>query len=125
MISGSCSPVTAAQIEFALACGFGDVPIDTEPLLNGSESNEPIKNASEEATAHLAAGRNVVVHTSRGSSDPRMSELARVGPPKYLAQRSVECWPHARRKADCVGYVLPAEIPQVMWPERSASILWK
>ena len=73
VISGSCSPVTAAQIEFALASGFGDVAIDTEPLLNGSESNEPINNASEEAIAHLAAGRSVVVHTHRGSEDARVA----------------------------------------------------
>jgi uncharacterized protein YgbK (DUF1537 family) len=67
VLSGSCSPVTAAQIEFALAHGFGNVPIDSERLLGGRDLEQPIAEASEQAMLHLAAGRSVIVHTHPGS----------------------------------------------------------
>jgi uncharacterized protein YgbK (DUF1537 family) len=73
VLSGSCSPVTTAQIEFALAHGFGNVPLDTDRLLNGGESEQPIDKASEEAMLHLAAGRSVVVHTHPGLAAPSVT----------------------------------------------------
>jgi uncharacterized protein YgbK (DUF1537 family) len=72
VLSGSCSPVTAAQIEYAIASGFANVPIDTARLLDGRETEQPIANATEQAMLHLAAGRSVVVHTHPGLALPRV-----------------------------------------------------
>jgi uncharacterized protein YgbK (DUF1537 family) len=77
VISGSCSPVTAAQIDCALASGFGDVPIDTARLLQGADMEQVIAPCCREAVSQLAAGRSVVVHTSRGPNDPRLAPLSR------------------------------------------------
>jgi uncharacterized protein YgbK (DUF1537 family) len=68
VISGSCSPVTARQIDWALANGFVGVAFGP---------NEPIATASASAVKALKAGSNVVVYTSRGPADrePLPSEL--------------------------------------------------
>jgi uncharacterized protein YgbK (DUF1537 family) len=73
VISGSCSPVTAAQIEFALAHGFGNVTLDSDRLLNGRESELSIAKSSAEAAAYLNSGRSVVVHTNPNSAAPRVT----------------------------------------------------
>jgi uncharacterized protein YgbK (DUF1537 family) len=73
VLSGSCSPVTAGQIEYALASGFGNVPIDTDRLLDGRETEQSIATAGEHAMLHLDAGRSVVVHTHPELGSARVS----------------------------------------------------
>jgi 3-oxoisoapionate kinase len=68
-VSASASSTTAAQIGDAMAHGWADVPVPVE-LLN---SDDPGLTAAveEHTAAALSAGRDVVVHTTRGSEDPR------------------------------------------------------
>jgi uncharacterized protein YgbK (DUF1537 family) len=74
VISGSCSPVTAGQIEHAFASGFGDVPIDPYNLLRGDQTdNVVVTEATARAMSHLSAGRSVIVHTSRRPDDSRLA----------------------------------------------------
>jgi uncharacterized protein YgbK (DUF1537 family) len=73
VISGSCSPVTAAQIEFALASGFGNVPLDIDRCLDGRDAEQTIGKTSQDAMLHLAAGRSVVVHTHPELTAPRLT----------------------------------------------------
>jgi uncharacterized protein YgbK (DUF1537 family) len=73
MISGSCSPVTARQIDGAIAHGAADVPLDTPGLLNSSQLGADVRSTADEIVKHFAAGRSVVVHTSRGPDDPRIA----------------------------------------------------
>lgn len=58
VVSGSCSPVTAGQIDWALANGFVGVPLDAGTLML-----EPAIAAARDA---LRAGRSLVVYTARG-----------------------------------------------------------
>ena len=58
VVSGSCSPVTAGQIDWALAHGFTGIAFD--PMGDPGD-------ATEAACAALRAGRNAVVFTSRGA----------------------------------------------------------
>src|SRR6185369_16471677 len=68
-VSASASSTTAAQIGDALAHDWADVPVPVE-LLNSADPG--LTAAVEEHTAAaLSAGRDVVVHTTRGSEDPR------------------------------------------------------
>jgi uncharacterized protein YgbK (DUF1537 family) len=68
-VSASASSTTAAQIGDAMAHGWADVPVPAE-LLNDDDPG--LTAAVEEDTAAaLSAGRDVVVHTTRGSEDPR------------------------------------------------------
>lgn len=68
-VSASASSTTAAQIGDAMAHGWADVPVPVE-LINNDDAG--LAAAVEEHTAAaLSAGLDVVVHTTRGSEDPR------------------------------------------------------
>ncbi len=70
VVSGSCSPVTAGQIEWARANGFEAVPLPT----SGSEQHGGL----DAIVAALRLGRNVVAYTSLGQSDGEVP-AARLG----------------------------------------------
>ena len=73
VVSGSCSPVTATQIQQAEADGWQSLAADpqrlAEPATRGYEC-ERIEVAAIEA---LNAGRSVVVHTACGPDDLRVA----------------------------------------------------
>lgn len=77
VLSGSCSALSAAQIDWAIAHGFEGVRVDESGLSGDSEA------AALEAKmlAALAAGRSVVMYTAKGPDDARAAlpaaELAR------------------------------------------------
>jgi uncharacterized protein YgbK (DUF1537 family) len=77
-VSASASATTAAQLADAIDNGWADVAVPAE-LLDG---HDPALLASVEqrTTAALAAGRDVVVHTTRGTDDPRYTASRRVDP---------------------------------------------
>jgi uncharacterized protein YgbK (DUF1537 family) len=66
ILSGSCSPVTAGQIQWALANGFHGIAINPARLLH------PITGAAEQAsilsaaTASLSAGNSTILYTALG-----------------------------------------------------------
>ena len=67
--SGSCSPVTSEQIAWALKHGFLEVALDAAALAKGKTSTKEIKRAADVASAWLAAGRSVIVHSTKSGSD--------------------------------------------------------
>jgi len=75
VVSGSCSPVNAAQIDRAEAEGFDVIPLD--PVETGWES--ALEIATEAALAALGAGRSPLVATARGTSDPEVRDGGRIG----------------------------------------------
>lgn len=64
VMSGSCSPVTAAQIAAARRDGFRTVQADVGALLEGSLAEEG--RLAEAAVQGLEAGGRVVVHSAEG-----------------------------------------------------------
>lgn len=76
VVSGSCSPVTGAQIRSAVAAGFADVALDPLALLAEGPDGPEATTAIESAARLLAAGRSVVVHSSTGPDDPREAAVA-------------------------------------------------
>lgn len=83
VLSGSCSPVTAAQIDHALTSGFTEVALDPPALLEAATRPGEVARVAERCAASLERGRPVVVHSSRGPDDPRqqlvLEQLARDG----------------------------------------------
>jgi uncharacterized protein YgbK (DUF1537 family) len=75
VLSGSCSPVTAAQIKVAVRNGFTEVALDTAGLARASAAVE--ENVVKTVARHLQTGRSVVVHSSCGPDDPRVVALKR------------------------------------------------
>ncbi len=84
--SGSCSPVTTAQITWALAHGFAEVRLDTAALAAGSNANAVVKKAAAAAAAHLRAGRSVIVHTGRKDSAARIAGSIRGGSARVFGE---------------------------------------
>ncbi|TWT86003.1 hypothetical protein Pla123a_08110 [Posidoniimonas polymericola] len=77
VIAGSCSPVTAEQIDHALGNGFVDAPLDAGALLAETGGAAVIATCLRSVHTALVAGRSVIVHSSRGADDPRRAETAR------------------------------------------------
>lgn len=69
VLSGSVSPVTASQIEFALENGFREVEVSPEFLY---EEEPDISFYTDKISALLNEGHSVILHTSRGPEDPRL-----------------------------------------------------
>jgi 3-oxoisoapionate kinase len=72
VVSGSASPVTDVQIGCAVSDGYRELIADTRKLVDGPE--EERRRLVAEAVDALRSGASVVVHTARGSADPRIGE---------------------------------------------------
>ncbi|MCL4068357.1 hypothetical protein M3484_17465 [Pseudomonas sp. GX19020] len=73
VVSGSVSPITAAQIQWARANGFTTFVLDAAALCRGEDVVTPLRAA---ALAALQAGQDVLVHTAEGPEDPCVAALA-------------------------------------------------
>jgi 3-oxoisoapionate kinase len=71
--SGSCSPVTARQIAWAVEHDFAEIPLDAPQLLASSISAAQLADITFRITAEYDRGRSVIVHTSRGMRDPNLA----------------------------------------------------
>jgi 3-oxoisoapionate kinase len=71
VVSGSCSPVTAGQIAYALGAGFKEVALDTVALATTEDNSLLIKSYILKTIDYIENGDSVIVHTSSGDSDPR------------------------------------------------------
>ena len=65
VVSGSCSPSTARQIEHALAQGFEGVAIDPRTLM-AAGSDADLAPLISEGLAPLRAGKSVILYTAMG-----------------------------------------------------------
>lgn len=67
VVSGSVSPVTAAQIDWAEQHGFACIPLDPAQMDEG--------RAVAAAVSALDQGRDPLIHTARGPDDPAIRPL--------------------------------------------------
>lgn len=92
VVSGSCSPVTAAQIAWARAHGFAVDRLRLSVLLGGDAESE-IERAVAAAAAALARGRSPVVCSAEGPDDPAVRGFdalaARAGLARDVAARRI------------------------------------
>jgi uncharacterized protein YgbK (DUF1537 family) len=79
VVSGSCSPVTARQISWAVANGFLEVALDPVPLVTVETRNRTMEKALQEIREGLRSGRNVVAHTCKGPEDSRLAQMREKG----------------------------------------------
>ncbi len=70
-LSGSCSPVSGRQIQWAVDHGSCEIPLDTEKLLGSEETDKECEQAARNALELLDQGRSVIIHTAKGPSDIR------------------------------------------------------
>jgi uncharacterized protein YgbK (DUF1537 family) len=76
VVSGSCSPVTAGQIDWARANGFAEVILDAPQLANATDLLASLAPYQQQAVAHLREGRSVIVHTNGGAAQRGTQSLS-------------------------------------------------
>ena len=67
VVSGSCSPTTARQIQTACADGFKAIPVDYASLLDEQARETVCADALAAASRALESGLSPIVHTAMGS----------------------------------------------------------
>jgi uncharacterized protein YgbK (DUF1537 family) len=72
-VSGSCSPVTAAQIAVAEASGFAIVALDARRAASAADWAAECARGTDAGLAALAAGRSPILATARGPDDPAIA----------------------------------------------------
>ena len=70
VVSGSASPMTATQIQWASEHGFDCVRAPTEALCRPQTGDSTARSLFERALAAFSAGKSVVVYTASGPDDP-------------------------------------------------------
>ncbi|WP_281635461.1 four-carbon acid sugar kinase family protein [Flavobacterium marginilacus] len=73
VLSGSCSPVTSKQIEYALQNGFQEIALESKAV-DSDYQTEIIKNTVAQIIINFNQGKSTVLHTSTGSNDLRIAE---------------------------------------------------
>lgn len=66
VVSGSCSPVTAEQIDVAEAAGFAVIALDAAKAAEDSAWAAECARAADLAVARIGAGQSVIAATARG-----------------------------------------------------------
>lgn len=75
VLSGSMSPVTAAQIDWAVENGFEEIGISPMAIRSDEDADKAIREYQEIIVDYLRKGKSVIVHTSKGPGDTRVAEL--------------------------------------------------
>jgi len=74
-VSGSVSPVTGAQIAFAVDNGFAPIPLDATLAVDAPTWNRELARATECALAALGQSRDPLVYTAVGPDDAAVPAL--------------------------------------------------
>ena len=74
-VSGSASLLSALQIDAAIAAGFIDLPVNAAALVASSDWQVGLDSLVDQAICGLRAGKSVMLHTARGSHDPRIEAM--------------------------------------------------
>ncbi len=77
-VSGSCSPVTAGQIEQADRDGFGLIRLDVRAAVDAAAWPQALGQAGDAALAMLEAGGRPLVFTAMGPDDQAVAALGAV-----------------------------------------------
>ncbi|EJZ19898.1 four-carbon acid sugar kinase family protein (plasmid) [Rhizobium sp. Pop5] len=75
VVSGSVSPMTAAQIEHATSHGFEAIRLDLSRVSDQDAWNAEIDLAVHKSKAALSEGRDPLVFTAKGPEDPAVKQF--------------------------------------------------
>lgn len=108
-VSGSCSPVSNAQIKRALQQGFAEVPLETVDLLDPEKSEEEISRAVDTGLDALRTSPGVILHTCRGPSDKRLGAAK-----KALSERGLTGMAASRYTGEQLGASLGRILREIL-----------
>lgn len=105
VVSGSCSPITAAQIGHALANGFEGIRLDATHAVDSQAWEREIARGTAAALKALEAGRDPLIFTACGPDDPAVPALGHAIEAAGIAPAQVNA-----RIGDGLGRVLDAVV---------------
>ena len=74
VLSGSVSPITGSQIEWAIKNGFEEIEVNPQVMEN-EDFEFFISKYQKKIVAGLGKGKNVILHTSKGPEDLRVQKI--------------------------------------------------
>lgn len=77
VVSGSCSPVTGGQIEWAVENGFAGIELNAARLANPDLCEAERADIKRKALDLLATGRSIVLFSALGPDDPKIEATMR------------------------------------------------
>jgi len=77
VVSGSCSPVTGRQIEWALENGFAGFELNAARLANPELCAAERTDVKRKALDALATGRSIILFSALGPDDPKIESTMR------------------------------------------------
>ncbi|MDR7209150.1 four-carbon acid sugar kinase family protein [Flavobacterium piscis] len=89
VLSGSCSPVTSSQIEYALENGFLEIALESKAV-DIQNQEGIIKNTVAQIIENFNNGKSTILHTSTGSNDPRITETESYFKSKGIAENEIQ-----------------------------------
>ena len=89
VLSGSCSPVTSKQIEYALENGFLEIPLESKAI-DIQNQETIIKNTVTQIIENFNNGKSTILHTSTGSNDPRIAETESYFKTKGFSENEIQ-----------------------------------
>ncbi len=108
VVSGSCSPVTAGQIEYAIANGFESIALESK-VMHHDHQEESISSVAKEIISQIKNNKSVVLHTSIGNHDPRVAETE-----AYLKHSGLTSKEIQKQSSKIYGRVLGQIIKEVL-----------
>jgi uncharacterized protein YgbK (DUF1537 family) len=100
-VSGSCSPVTAAQIRWARASGFFTERLHLSAVLRNDTTQDEIARCVRNATGALQTGTSALVYSAEGPDDPAVT-----GFDALAAEASIDRPTAARRVGEALAQVM-------------------
>jgi uncharacterized protein YgbK (DUF1537 family) len=89
VLSGSCSPVTSSQIEYALENGFLEIALESKAV-DIQNQEAIIKNTVNQIVENFNQGKSTILHTSTGSNDPRIAETEAYFKSKGISENEIQ-----------------------------------
>ncbi len=86
-VSGSCSPVTAAQILWARANGFHTERLELSRVLDDRACRDEIDRAVQAAAKAIRSGRSAIVFSAEGPDDPSVVGFDEIAAARGLSRR--------------------------------------
>lgn len=74
-VSGSCSSISADQIEHAIESGFQDISVDPVNLLCPTTHEASHRKLQQAILDIVEDGKSLIVHTCKGPGDPRRARV--------------------------------------------------
>lgn len=118
VISGSCSPVTANQIEYALENGFEGIALESK-VMHHDHQEQSIADVAKQIIGYLKEGKNTILHTSIGTNDPRIAATE-----EYLKHSGLTKNEIQKQSSKIYGRVLGQIIKEVLKATKVQRILF-